>query len=148
MGVIWTGGVAILLQYSINDDVRGSAITFPTDNQLDRLMKQAKGVRKAGDRSLAFVTSLLAALMLLIGPDDLLRERRILMAKVAAAGGTPKPVPQDTTPPARDPNIAVEEEYQIARQRGTVPALELFIERHPDDPLAEKARANLRRMTR
>jgi hypothetical protein len=111
-------------------------------------MKKAKGARKAEDRSPALVTSLLAAIALLIDPDDLLCERRILMAKVAAAGETPKPVPQATTPPARDPKIAVEEEYQIARQRGTVQALELFIARHPDDPLAETARADLRRMTR
>ena len=109
-------------------------------------MKKAKGARKAEDRSSALVTSLLAPIVLLIDPGDLLRERRILMA--AAAGETPKPVPQETTPPARDPKIAVEEEYQIARQRGTVQALELFIERHPNDPLAEKARADLRRLTR
>ena len=111
-------------------------------------MKKAKGARKAENRSPALVTSLLAAIVLLIDPGDLLCERRILMAKVAAAGETPKPVPQETTPPARDPKIAVEEEYQIARQRGTAQALELFIARHPDDPLAEKARADLRRMTR
>jgi hypothetical protein len=148
MGLIWTAGVAILLQYSINDDVRGSAVTFPTDNQLDRLMKKAKGARKAGDRSSAFATSLLAAIVLLIDPDNLLRERRILMAKVAAAGETPKPVPQETTPPARDPKIAVEEEYQIARQRGTAQALELFIARHPNDPFAEKALADIRRISR
>src|SRR5882724_11888453 len=109
-------------------------------------MKKAKGARKAEDRSPALVTSLLAAIVLLIDPDGLLCEGRISMAKVA--GETPKPVPQATTPPARDPKIAVEEEYQIARQRGTVQALELFIARHPDDPLAEKARADLRRMTR
>jgi hypothetical protein len=121
---------------------------FPTDNQLDRLMKRAKGARKADDRSSALVTSLLAGLVLLIDPDDLLCERRILMAKAASAGETPKPVPQETTPPARDPKIAVEEEYQIARQQGTAQALELFVERHPDDPHAEKARADLRRMTR
>jgi hypothetical protein len=111
-------------------------------------MKKAKGVRKAEDRRSALVMSLLAALVLLIDPDEFLRERRILMAKVAAAGETPKPVTRETTPPARDPKIAVEEEYQIARQRGTVQALELFIARHPDDPLAENARADLRRMTR
>jgi hypothetical protein len=126
----------------------GQRSPFPADNQLDRLMKKAKGARKAEDRSPALVTSLLAALMLPIGPDDLLRERRISMAKAVTAGETLKPVPQETTPPARDPKIAVEEEYQIARQRGTAQALELFIERHPDDPLAEKARADLRRMTR
>jgi len=110
-------------------------------------MKKAKRARKAEDRSSALVTSLLAAVVLLVDPD-LLCERRILMAKVAAAGETPKPVPQETTPPARDPKIAVEEEYQIARQRGTVQALELFIARHPEDPLAEKARADLRRISR
>src|SRR5258707_5698532 len=104
-------------------------------------MKKAKGSRKAEDRSPALVTSLLAAIVLLIDPDGLLCERRILMAKIAAAGETPKPVPQETTPPARDSKIAVEEEYQIARQRGTARALELFIERHPDDPLAQKALA-------
>ena len=111
-------------------------------------MKKAKGARKAEDGSPALVTSLLTAIVLLIDPDDLLCERRILMAKVATAGEPPKPVPQETTPPARDPKIAVEEEYQIARQRGTVQALELFIARHPDDPLAEQARGDLRRMTR
>lgn len=111
-------------------------------------MKREKSARKAEDRSSALVTSFLAAIVLLIDPDDLLRERRIFMAKVAAAGETPKPAPQETTPPARDPKIAVEEEYQIARKRGTVQALELFIQRHPDDPLAEKARADLRRTSR
>jgi hypothetical protein len=56
--------------------------------------------------------------------------------------------PQRTTPPARDPNVAVEEEYQLARQRGTAEALELFIARHPDSPLAAKARADLRQTPR
>lgn len=56
--------------------------------------------------------------------------------------------PQRTTPPARDPNIAVEEEYELAQQRGTAEALELFITRHPDSPLAAKARADLRRKPR
>jgi hypothetical protein len=51
-------------------------------------------------------------------------------------------------PPARDPAIAVAEEYQLARQQGTVQALELFIARHGDHPLAEKARADLRRLSR
>jgi hypothetical protein len=56
--------------------------------------------------------------------------------------------PQRTTPPARNPERAVEEEYQIARQRGTREALELFIARHPDSPLAQKARADLQRISR
>jgi hypothetical protein len=56
--------------------------------------------------------------------------------------------PQRTTPPARNPERAVEEEYQIARQRGTREALELFIARHPDSPLAQKAQADLQRISR
>jgi hypothetical protein len=47
--------------------------------------------------------------------------------------------PARTTPPPRDPKIAVEEEFELARKRGTTEALELFILRHPDDPLAERA---------
>ena len=52
------------------------------------------------------------------------------------------------TPPARDPNLAIEEEYQLALRQGTVQALELFIARHPEGPLAERARADLRRLAR
>src|ERR1700682_6134170 len=47
--------------------------------------------------------------------------------------------PARTTPPARDPEIAVAEEFELARKRGTTEALDLFILRHPDDPLAEQA---------
>jgi hypothetical protein len=53
----------------------------------------------------------------------------------------------NTTPPARDPEAAVAEEYQAARLRGTAEALELFIARHPDSALAEK-RAELRQLRR
>jgi hypothetical protein len=44
--------------------------------------------------------------------------------------------------------LAVQEEYQLARQRDTAQALELFIARHPDSPLAEQARADLAAMRR
>ena len=70
------------------------------------------------------------------------------MSKVAAAEENPKPARESTTPLARNPDIAVGEEYQIALRQGTSQALELFIARHPDDPLAEKARADLRRLPR
>ena len=50
--------------------------------------------------------------------------------------------------PQRDPNIALQEEYELARRRGTAIALEQFIERHPDTPLAERARHELNKMTR
>ncbi len=49
--------------------------------------------------------------------------------------------------PARDPDIAVQEEFDAARQRGTVEAWELFIARHPDHPLATTARQELQRLT-
>jgi hypothetical protein len=69
------------------------------------------------------------------------------MSKSASAEEA-KSVRGSVTPPARDPKIAVEEEYQLARQRGTAQALELFISRHPDDPLADKARADLKSLSR
>ena len=42
--------------------------------------------------------------------------------------------------PARDPNIAVQEELDIARQAGTVAAYDFFIARHPNHALAQVAR--------
>jgi hypothetical protein len=42
----------------------------------------------------------------------------------------------------------VAEEYQAARRTGTREALELFIARHGDAPLAEQARAELKRLPR
>ncbi|WP_346015578.1 hypothetical protein [Bradyrhizobium sp. 182] len=53
-----------------------------------------------------------------------------------------------TMPMARDPAIAMAEEYEAARRKGTREAFELFIARHGDDPLAEKARAELKRLSR
>jgi hypothetical protein len=123
-------------------------VSISAGNPLDRFMKQTASARKDKDRGSALARSLLAAIVLLTVADDPLREGHISMAKIAAAAEPQKPVPQTTTPPARDPKIAVEEEYQIARQQGTAQALELFIQRHPDDPLAEKAAADLRRISR
>lgn len=54
--------------------------------------------------------------------------------------------PARTTPGARDPKIAVAEEFELARNRGTTEALDLFILRHPDDPLAERARRLIKQM--
>ena len=70
------------------------------------------------------------------------------MARSASADEIGKATRDRTTPPARDPEVAVAEEYQAARQRGTAQALQLFIARHPDSAYAEKARAKLRRMPR
>ncbi len=51
-------------------------------------------------------------------------------------------------PLARDPAAAVAEEYEAARRKGTRDALELFIARHGDGPLAEQARAEVKRLSR
>lgn len=53
-----------------------------------------------------------------------------------------------SVPPARAPSAAIAEEYELARQKGTVEAFELFIARHGDAPLAERARAELKRLSR
>lgn len=53
-----------------------------------------------------------------------------------------------TMPMARDPAAAVAEEYEAARRKGTREAFELFIARHGDDALAERARAELKRLSR
>jgi hypothetical protein len=97
---------------------------------------------------IAISAAALAAILFLPDPDHLLRERHFLMSKIAAAEEAQKAVRGSTTPPARNPEAAVEEEYQLASRQGTAAALEMFIARHPDGPLAEKARADLRRLSR
>ena len=42
-----------------------------------------------------------------------------------------------------DPSEATLSEYARLKAKGTREALELFIERHPDDPLADKAREEI-----
>lgn len=53
-----------------------------------------------------------------------------------------------TMPPPRDPEVAVREEFDLAQKRGTIEAWQLFIERHPDDPLAAKARQEIEQIRR
>lgn len=45
-----------------------------------------------------------------------------------------------TSRPARDGDIAIQEELCAARAKATVAAYDLFIARHPQHPLAEIAR--------
>jgi hypothetical protein len=54
---------------------------------------------------------------------------------------------QPTTPPPRDPQLAIEEEFEAAKRQGTSEAYDLFIARHPDSPRAAEAR-RLREPTR
>ncbi|HEX8443754.1 MAG TPA: hypothetical protein VF631_08915 [Allosphingosinicella sp.] len=50
--------------------------------------------------------------------------------------------------PARDGNIAIQEELDAARRAGTIAAYDLFIARHPQHPLAETARAERAKLPR
>lgn len=91
---------------------------------------------------------LLGALVALAGPDHRPFGGLPVMVGKANADDNGNAVRAPTVPPARDPSAAVAEEYEAARQQGTREAFELFIARHGDDPLAEKARAELRRLSR
>jgi hypothetical protein len=48
--------------------------------------------------------------------------------------------PKMTSPPARDPQLAVQEEFDAAMVASTSPAWDLFIARHPDNPLTARAK--------
>jgi hypothetical protein len=110
-------------------------------------MDYSKRAREIGTRRKLVTAGSLAGILFLIGADCVPSERKLAMAKIAA-DETGKARRGSTVPPARDPSIAVAEEYQLARRQGTAEALKLFIARHGDDPLAAKARADLQRLSR
>ena len=62
------------------------------------------------------------------------------MVEKANADDGGKALRAPSVPPARDPAAAVAEEYELARQKGTPEAFELFIARHGDDPLRRRKR--------
>lgn len=53
---------------------------------------------------------------------------------------------QSTLPPPRDPQLAVQEEFDGAKQKGTIAAWQLFLARHPDNIMAAPARRELNRL--
>lgn len=55
----------------------------------------------------------------------------------------PKPPEAGGNAPARDGNIAIREEYDLAIEANTNEALQLFILRHPEHPLTIKAKEKL-----
>ena len=61
-------------------------------------------------------------------------------AKQGETGGIMQPPP--------DYEAVIRSEFATFEQRGTVEAYELFIARHPDHPLAEKARARIAQLRR
>lgn len=74
----------------------------------------------------------------------------VTVASMTMETATPdRPSPQIA--PARDGNIAIQEELCLARKAGTVAAYDSFIARHPGHPLeavAREERARLRRAPR
>lgn len=72
----------------------------------------------------------------------------ILAAACQAPGERGTRVPKEEIIPARDGNIAIQEEYDAARRAGTAAAYDLFIARHPQHPLADRARAERAKLPR
>ncbi|MEW9615191.1 hypothetical protein AB3G45_15310 [Shinella sp. S4-D37] len=62
---------------------------------------------------------------------------------LAAAGEAPPGTGGIMARPS-DPEKAVQAEYENLKSKGTREALELFIARHPDHPLAERAREEIK----
>ena len=75
-----------------------------------------------------------------------------LILLAAAAACAPAAVPEGnsmpTSIPPRDGNIAIQEELDAARRAGTLEAYDLFIARHPQHPLVEKARREREQVAR
>jgi hypothetical protein len=91
---------------------------------------------------------LLSILVTLAGPNHLPFRGLPVMVEKANADDSAKALRAPSVPPARAPSAAVAEEYELARQKGTPEALELFIARHPDSAQAQKAREDLGAMKR
>jgi hypothetical protein len=92
----------------------------------------------------------LAAAILFVGglttyPSPLV-ERSRPMANTDDPSRLSQPQRSRTMPLPRDPELAVREEYDLAKGRGTAEAFELFIARHPDHALVAEARRELERL--
>ncbi|MFB9792372.1 hypothetical protein EV665_112137 [Shinella granuli] len=66
---------------------------------------------------------------------------------LAAAGEAPAGTGGIMARPS-DPEKAVQAEYENLKSKGTREALELFIGRHPDHPLADRAREEIKGIAR
>lgn len=66
---------------------------------------------------------------------------------LAAAGEAPAGTGGIMAKPS-DPEKAVQAEYENLKSKGTREALELFIARHPDHPLADRARDEIKRFAK
>ena len=69
-------------------------------------------------------------------------------ASMSMEAATPDTPPANEIAPARDGNIAIQEELDAARKARTVAAYDLFIARHPGHPLEAVAREERARLER
>ena len=95
------------------------------------------------------LVSLTAAILLVGGlttDPNPLAERSHPMAKTDDPTRLAQDKHSEPLPRPRDPEIAVREEYDLAKGRGTAEAFELFIARHPNHALAAEARRELERL--
>jgi hypothetical protein len=72
----------------------------------------------------------------------------LLVAACMAPSQREAGVSSEESIPARDGNVAIKEEFDAARRAGTTAAWDLFIARHPQHPLVEKARAERAKLAR
>jgi hypothetical protein len=72
----------------------------------------------------------------------------LLVAACMAPGQRESAMSSEEIIPARDGNIAIQEEFDAAKRAGTVAAWDLFIARHPKHPLVERARAERAKLSR
>ena len=95
------------------------------------------------------LVSLTAAILLVGGlttyPNPLL-ERSQPMAKTGDPSQLMQSRHSEPLPRPRDPEIAVREEYDLAKGRGDAAAFELFIARHPNHALVAEAQRELERL--
>ncbi len=95
------------------------------------------------------LVSLTAAILFVGGlttyPNPLV-ERSRPMAKTDEPSRLTQNQRGGTLPLPRDPEIAVREEYDLAKGRGTAEAFELFLARHPDHALVAEARREIERI--
>ena len=78
----------------------------------------------------------------------LLASSFLALALTGAACPTEGAMEEPGIAPARDGNIAIQQELDAARKAGTLEAYDLFIARHPRHPLAEVARVERDRLRR
>lgn len=69
------------------------------------------------------------------------------LSALSACVGQDDAMTSSNSRPARDGNIAIQQEYDAAVEANTTKALELFIARHPDHPLTESAIEELNKIS-